>query len=564
MSHVCTAVYQRAPPPAPPASHPGGGGLQHHTASSASAPAESLSMQLTRDNMTLLQALVQPTRHRRRVQPQFETLSLDDPDYMTYSLTGYWPRSAHGGADGGGATRPVRPSAAATPSSSGGGGYAVDEGRQPRYQECTAPPAPPIARRGSRDGRAADADGDSGSDYAAGVYADEAGAPHRPPGRRAAEEQEDSWGSDAPGLRGAYTGYDDDGEAVPPPRRVDAQSRQHPTRPPPPHPTGHPRDYAAGSGAAAPYDAGDDEGEYASARAPRYQRNGDYAVDTSRPQRFCEAVPLPEEARGGRRAPHAEGGDDWADTAGQEEDNNSGNDGAYENGVHGTDPNEYFDDDDYAEEGAPWDGAYHGEDVENSTSDNHAPHTGRNARASDPALQQQHRPYPPGAYAAEDHPRSLKRPAAVGPHRGGKPARDGADGARSHSTKKKRGAHRHNPRAFQNRTTHTWVSTNTTTTVILPSATVQLMPMAAFSVTEETHGQWATPAGALPPARPAPYALNAPPAQGYQPHRSQMEVLDDSADNSANQRSRFNNSLPYLPRREHVPDADRYHSMPEL
>lgn len=98
-------------------------------------------------------------------------------------------------------------------------------------------------------------------------------------------------------------------------------------------------------------------------------------------------------------------------------------------------------------------------------------------------------------------------------------------------------AARHGVNRFINRTTHSWISTNTTTTVILPSATVQVVP--AFQVEEVIDGDVdpSTMAEGVADGLPPRYVT----AGAHGP--SQMVVLDEE---DVSRMQRISNSLPNL------------------
>ncbi|KPI84964.1 hypothetical protein ABL78_5979 [Leptomonas seymouri] len=133
------------------------------------------------------------------------------------------------------------------------------------------------------------------------------------------------------------------------------------------------------------------------------------------------------------------------------------------------------------------------------------------------------------------------------------------------TVKQKQRSTQRNPKAFQNRTTHSWITTNTTTTLVLPATTVQLVPLSRFSpVVEEmpTGERWAS----------QPFLLSAPRVEtpggaGYQHRPSQMTVLDDSEDVTVTDSRGYTRSLlPQLQRqaRASANNTKLRSSMPDM
>ncbi|KAG5504252.1 hypothetical protein JIQ42_06084 [Leishmania sp. Namibia] len=600
----------------------------------ASATAEFVSAMPAMENMALLQALAQPTRHRRRVQPRFEAFSLDDPDRTKYSLEGHWPLYQGGDAtafdrDGprqaGSRNRGEPASKAAqlrttrkplglangvplSPSAAGSGSYctksrSMGPGRPSRSQGRAAqsPPARlEAARRGSSSRHPS------------------------PPVRRVAEE---GLLSTLSGLIVAGEGCNDSEGCVAGPfdREAYSDSRCRTERPPPQHAPGQPLEYSpsslqgaenvkyrpcrhsaqirrdkrysvVGGAALLPHrssaskadalsgDGGarlrSKHGGCGEAAAAEHQDEYEPSVvenhvDRSRPQRFQDALPAAAQcyrrlhvagANGGvggtvvNSAACEDGGAEWEDAFDEWDDD--GDAAAAPACVRSL----YRENGDVRMEAQS--GVYRGLDE----ADGEPPHRQRPPPASKEA---QPHPLQPASLPAEAPsclplrprkppteriPRQAAHMAASQPPR---PVEGGASQPSKTSRKKER-SKRHNSRAFGNRTTYTWVSTNTTTSVILPHATVQLVPLSTFPIAEDVQpveGCWAV---AAPLSPPSPYALSSRSVSSYHQRRSQMEVLDDSAESPVKARNRAGNSLPHLPSRGRAEEVRVLRSMPAL
>ncbi|CAJ1987700.1 hypothetical protein conserved [Leishmania donovani] len=612
----------------------------------ASAVAEPDSAQMAQDKITLLQALVQPTRYRRRVQPQFEAFNLEDPDYMKYSLKAYWPHHLGSGAVTADRAAPRQPGSenrgstslaaaqsrmspqplwlanGAPPSLSaayGGphrmGSCNMDRGQQPHCKELTTRPPPVLPGAGRRS---------SSSGY------------RLSPGRR---DEEEGWPTTLSGYQGAselYSEHDDYSAGGASDHAAYNDGHRHSERPAPQHPKQQPHECSSSSQQEeenrsrrpSAYDtqperekrhrdeerpAGQprrsstsnahalsiDDGAHRrsglggcgdSATADCHDqygpRTGECGVDSSRPPRFEAALPVGAQHYGW---PHTVGANGGArDTVGNgqvgEADEGEGfedGDGSYGDGgaEWGAALDEWDDDEEggaapvrghnlYANDGEEWmdtrDGAYHDRDDDADSEPSHLrppPPASKKQRpqpslraslpAEAPAPPSQHRHQRPtshiqqqaaGVAALQPSSKGSQQPRPV----------EGEVDQSSKRDKKKTRSNKHNPRAFLNRTAHTWVSTNTTTTVILPPATVPLVPMSAFAMAEvrqPVDGRWAASA-VLPP--PSPHSMSSQSMPGYQQRRSQMEVLDDSGNSISNGRKHVGNSLPCLPSRNTV------------
>ncbi|KAG5508974.1 hypothetical protein GH5_06196 [Leishmania sp. Ghana 2012 LV757] len=582
-----------------------------------SATAESVSAMPAKENMTLLQALAQPTRHRRRVQPRFEAFSLDGPDCTKYSLESHWPQYQGGDAtafnrDGprqtGSRNRGEPASEAAQlrtsrkslrlangvplpPSAAGSGSYctesrSTDPSRQSRSQERAAqsPPARlEAARRGSS-------------------------SRHPPsPVRRVAEE---GLLPTLSGLIVAEEGCNDSEGCVSGPfdREAYSDSRCRTERPPPQRALGQPLECSpsslqgaenvkyrpcrhsaqlqrdkryseVGGAALLPHRSSASKADALSGGGGARLRSGhggcgeaaatehqdeyepsvvENHVDRSRPQRFQDALPAAAQcyrrlhvvgANGGvsgtvvNSAACEDGGAEWEDAF--DEWDGDGDAAAATACVRSL----YRENGDVPMEAGS--GVHRGHDG----ADGEPPH-----RQGPPPASKEAQPHPlqPASLPAEAPgclplrprkpptgriPRQAAHMAASQPPL---PVEGGAIQP-SKTSKKKERSKRHNPRAFRNRTTYTWVSTNTTTSVILPHATVQLVPLSTFPMVEDVQpveGRWAV---AAPLSPPSPYALSSRSVSSYHQRRSQMEVLDDSAESPVKARNRAGNSLPHLP-----------------
>ncbi|KAG5482385.1 hypothetical protein LSCM4_05643 [Leishmania orientalis] len=600
----------------------------------ASATAESVSAMPAMENMTLLQALAQPTRHRRRVQPRFEAFSLDGPDRTKYSLESHWPQYQGGDAtafdrDGprqaGSRNRGEPASETAqlrtprkslrlangvplSPSAAGSDSYCTESrrvgpSRPSRTQERAAqsPPArleaarrgsssrhpPPPARRVAEEGLLSTLSGlivaeegcNDSVGYVAGSFDREAHSDSRcrtelpPPQRALGQPLEYSPSS----LQGAENvkyrpcrnsaqirrdrRYSEVGGAALLPRRssaskADALSGDGGAR----LRSGH-----GGCGEAAVVEHQD---EYEPSAVENH-------VDRSRSQRFQDALPAAAQcyrrlhvvgADGGvsgtvvNSAACEDGGAEWEDAF--DEWDGDGDAAAAPACVRRL----YRENDDVrmeAESGVHrvLDGA-----------DGEPPHRQRPPPASKEALPHPLQPASLPAEAPSCLPRRPRKPsterippqaAHMAASQSPRPVEEGARQPSKRSGQKER-SKRHNPRAFRNRTTYTWVSTNTTTSVILPHATVQLVPLSTFPNAEDVQpveGCWAV---AAPLSPPSPYALSSRSVSSYHQRRSQMEVLDDSAESPAKARNRAGNSLPHLPSRGRAEEVGVLRSMRAL
>ncbi|CAM37750.1 conserved hypothetical protein [Leishmania braziliensis MHOM/BR/75/M2904] len=602
------------PPPPPPVSN------QHGTpVEVASVTTESVSSQPTWENIRLLQGLVQLTRCRRRVQPQFETFSLDEPDYIEYNLKGYGPqdlgdgdavaydRSARrqiGSDSRGDATVPaaqsLRSAGVAPPSPSAADGgpyhmgpYNVGRDRQPRCQARTAqsPPALPGA-------------------VCRGTFSRD----HPSPGRGAEEEEE--WDTSLSGLHGVEGEYSDsgDGAGAAYDREAHDDACYHSKRPSPQHPKGQPHEYSSSwqpsaenssrrpftsdtraerekrqpghypasnshrlssDGGARWHSGHDGCGDAATAeRQGVYDpRAGEYNVESSHPQ-FFQGV-LPVTAQRYERLPVAGANGGPSGTIGNDHNGEVHEGEGFDDGDGAAGWEDALDewDGDEAAGGEEWrgrgDGAYrsHDDGTEGEPSYHRLSPSSSKAQqtyppqraalpveASAPLLPHPCQRFTRGVQWEAANVSTLQPPMLVE-----------GDARRLSRWENKKRRSKHNPRAFQNRTTYTWVSTNTVTSVMLPPVTVQLVPMPTCAMTEEGHsvdGRWAGPAAAFSP--PSPHTLSSTSVSGYQQRRSQMEVLDDSAESSSKTRNLVGNSLPYLPRRNKVEQGVVYRSMPQL
>ncbi|KAK7198886.1 hypothetical protein NESM_000855100 [Novymonas esmeraldas] len=526
MSRVVTHPPVPPPPPAVRARRDSPVGV-------ASAITESIAPQITRDGTTLLQALAQPTRYRRRVQPNFELLSLDAPDYLEYNLSGYWPTAASD-------TGPRR----AAPHSNGGG--------RPATQEGTAPPPPSLSRAG-----------------AAAYGADERD------GR-------------AP-IHGGANAVD--------------QRTHRPARPPPPHPTDRPFERVAPppsqteTTAAAAADLRRQPPLQSYPATSQQTRHGG-VVDGAGAARTGDEQSRPP-LRGSQAAPHSRPAAEAGTRPPRDTDAGDESDGEYggatwhddlddSNGSHNGDEG-------YLVGNAPYDNS--SSSRSRGSGDSSGGDRGRGGAPLPPPpppppawstnpSQQQPPPHDrasspavsaPSTYAPPPRPRPTRHVQRPVPVEAGPPPRqhpqrsaDARPGrlpsAAAAAPQRTKRASRHHPHAFENRTTHTWVSTNTTTTVILPSATVQLVPLSAFAVAGDVaaarDGSWG-PATALS-APASPYALRSPPAPGYQQRRSRMEVLEESADAGAPVHLPVRAAMPPASTRLPAGDKDEYHNTQEL
>jgi hypothetical protein len=653
-------------------------------------PAENddlMTVPLTRENITLLQALSQPSRLRRRVAPNFETVSWDDPDHMQYSLSGYRPPRSEdtatarsgGGVRKTGAYPPQRPSVKDNDGSAdfnddpqrwssrggagGGGGrgaapvemHGVDTERPRKYQEYVAPPfSQPSSGRNNNN--------NSGGDRRCGYNGEleevededqrclrrhpERPPPPLPAGRQQqhrsdnddeAEGNEDYYNDDDGDM---YTNEGSEGDVAAgrsepnKPGRLNMQAFEDQFNRAEQRPA---RQGGAGGSVRGTGENGTTRREdlpmreiYASRDSddasykkrpvdPHISRwcgeqrraedddgsDGDYgySVDSSRPTRFQEFTASSSEEdnnsnsgwgrrndardqgrggaygdgeREGRGRPEGDAydacknrrqlRDNWEKPRSESDDDRAGRGtthNAYPPSQRGHRGHPSNDDD--KEERQSYD-TYDGDadaelcgDVVSCDSDTMAVPSNRQQ-------QQPRRPQPPPSapHTAARHtaPPPLPLPPAA-PMRGRAYPKGPQPvyATREERTLRHTKNTRHNPKAFKNKTTHTWISTNTTTTVILPAATVQLVPMSGLALHVEeipVEDRWATA---------QPYMLNAPQQAGYQHRPSQMIVLDDSEDVTANETNgRVASSLPQLPRRAyHSANTTNLHtSMPEL
>ncbi|KAG5482558.1 hypothetical protein CUR178_05700 [Leishmania enriettii] len=600
----------------------------------ASATADSVSAMPAMENMTLLQALAQPTRHRRRVQPRFEAFSLDGPDRTNYSLESHWPQYQGGDAtafdlDGprqaGSRNRGEPASEAAqlrtarkshrlasgpplSPSAAGSGSYctesrSVGPGRPSRTQERAAQSPPTrleAARRGSS-------------------------SRHPPPSaRRVAEE---GLLPTLSGLIVAEEGCNDsvgcvDGSFD---REARSDSRCRTERPPPQHALGQSLEYSpsslqgaenvkyrpcrhsaqirsdkryseVGRAALLPHYSSASKADALSGDGGGRSRSGygccgeaaaadhqdeyepsavENRINRSHPQRFQDALPAAAQcyrrlhvvgANGGvsgtvvNSAACEDGGAEWEDAF--DEWDGDGDAAAAPACVRSL----YRENDDVRMEAES--GVHRGLD----SVDSEPPHRQRPLPASKEAQPHPLQPasLPAGAPSCQPlRPRKpptgrIQRQAAqMAASQPPRPVEGGASQPQK-TSRRKEPSKRHNPRAFRNRTTYTWVSTNTTTSVILPHATVQLVPLSTFPIAEDVQpveGCWTV---AAPLSPPSPYALSSRSVSSYHQRRSQMEVLDDSAESPVKARNRAGNSLPHLPSRCRAAEVGVFRSMPAL
>lgn len=594
----------------------------------ASAPTEPDSALMAQENITLLQALVQPTRYRRRVQPQFEAFSLDDPDYVKYNLKAYWPRHLDSGAVAADRAAPRQPGS----DNRGSTALAAVEScmsQEPLRLANGAPPSPSAAYGGPQRTESCNMDRDQ--------------QPHckelrtrSPPllpgaGRRGEGEGSPTTLSSFHGASERYSGDDNvDSAGGSYDHTAYNDGHRHPERPAPQHPRGEPHEGSSSSrqetenssrrpstydtqpererrhreeerpggqlrhsstsnahalnvdgGARWRSGLGGCDGSATADCHDQYgPRAGEYGVDRSRPQRLQVTLPVGTQHYGWPHAVGANGGASGTVCDGQvgevDESEGSYGDGGAEWGAA---LDEWDDDGEggaapvrahnlYANDGEEWmdtrDGAYHNRDGDDADSEplylQPPPPASKerqpqwSLRASLPA----ETPAPPSQHRHQRPTRDIQRQAAD--VRALRPSRKGSQQSRpverevgqSSKRDKKIRSSKHNPRAFLNRTAHTWVSTSTTTTVILPPATVQLVPMPAFAMAEvrqPVDGHWGA-AAVLPP--PSPYSLSSQSMPGYQQRRSRMEVLDDSGNFISNGRKDIGNSLPCLPSRNTV------------
>lgn len=571
-------MYSRVPPPPPPA----GGSVEDND-----YPMEEglVTVPLTRENITLLQALSQPSRLRRRVAPNFETISWNDPDHMQYNLSGYRPSLSEDAAQGTGA----------------GGARKFDTHALPRTAAKDTP-------RGERD--------DSGSSSRRGrgnapaKYNVDAGRPQK------------------------YQEYPSDGERQ---REVDSAKqggrggRQLPARPSAPLPSScanEPSSTGSGAGLRTRLPNDDDaesdsDMDYGTGRNEPSKTGGlnvrAVADQFNRANEARLSPPMGTREKGTTRQEVLPSNDIYASRdsddasyqkrpaeaptsygAGQRESSGlDENDNLYpdpdenvnDNSIHPRPPlrdtweRPYSDDSD-----EPPRRGYNGTD-DNDDNHKYPPYSADEDRPSygeeEKYLRGEVTSYDDEVMAVPSNRNQPRRPLAPPPQSASRPNRRAAPLAREQTNSKNPQAYatrqevtttyrktkqhksRHNPKAFRNKTTHSWISTNTTTTVILPAATVQLVPLSGFApVVEEVpmEGQWASQ---------PPYRLNAPQmgnthtAAGYPHQPSQMIVLDDSEDVAAaanNTRGRAATSLPPLQRRAYdsANNAALYDSMPEL
>ncbi|KAG5482035.1 hypothetical protein LSCM1_05750 [Leishmania martiniquensis] len=603
--------------------------------------AESVSAMPAGEKRTLLQALVQPTRQRCRVQPRFEAFSLDGPDCSQYSLESCGLQHSGSGvtASDRGQRRQTGPRNRAETASTAA---EVCTTRHPLRQASGVPLSPTAADGGPSRVESHSMDGDQQPQCMERMA-------QPPPARPGAVRGGSSSGDPPPpgcgleeealptiaGLNVAEVGCNDSYESATGACDGDdcSDGRFHPKRPPPQHVLGRPhessplplqevesswsftrrysapldregRDSRVGAAVAQPQHSGTLKSDERRGNGSVRLGCGDAAVtdyqdeyepslaecevDSSRPPYFQDALPAAAQCyrrlhvagtNGGRSDRMGSGpewkvgkgsgfdgsGDAYEDGGGEWEDALAGRDGAT-NADAAPDGVRSF----YRENG---EGHMGTESVALSR------HDGAGGEPSHrllppPALRGvRSNPPPPASSPAEApasvplHPRKhltghmLRRSSDRAASLQLRPVEGDANQLSSRSRKKERST-RHNPRAFRNRTTYTWVSTNTTTSVILPSATVQLMPMSAFPIAEEVQpvkGHWAVSAPLSPPP---PYALSSRSAPAHHQRRSQMEVLDDSAEAAANARNRVGNSFPYLPSRHRVEEVGVLRSMP--
>ncbi|CAG9572147.1 conserved hypothetical protein [Leishmania major strain Friedlin] len=630
--------------PPPPSRAPG---RQRASVGMASVVTEPDSAQMAQENITLLQALVQPTRYRRRVQPQFEAFHLEDPDYMKYNLKAYWPHHLDSGAvtadraaprqpgsDDRGSTalvavqsrmspQPLRLANGVLPSPSAAygdphrmGSCNMDRDQQLHCKELTTRPPPVLpgaGRRGSSSdyqlppGRSDDEEGwptmlsgfhsaserhSEGDNYNAGcasehsTYNDRHRHPERPaPQYPKGQQQEYSLSSQQQAENSSRC-----------PSAYDTQPEREKRHREEERPAGQPRRSSTSNAHALSIDGGAHRrsglgGGGDSATADCHDQYGPSAgecgVDSSRPQRFEAALPVGAPHYGWPHVVSANGGVSGTAGNGRVGEADEGEafedgDGSYGDGgaEWGAALDEWDDDEEggaapvtahnlYANDGEEWmdtrDGAYHDRDDDNADSEPsylQPPPPASKEQRPQPSLRASlpaEAPAPPSQHRHQRPTRHIQRQSAdvtslQSSRKGSQQPRpvEGEVDWSSTRGKKKTRSNKHNPRAFLNRTTHTWVSTNTTTTVILPPATVQLVPMSALAMSEvrqPVDGRWAATA-VLPP--PSPYSLSSQSMLGYQQRCSQMEVLDDSGNSISNGRKHVGNSLPCLPSRNTV------------
>ncbi|KPA77935.1 hypothetical protein ABB37_06711 [Leptomonas pyrrhocoris] len=600
---MTSTVYSRLPPPSPPSADDAEEGKY-------AAAEELMAAPLTRANVTLLQALSQPSRLRRRVAPTFEILSWDGPEQMTYNLNsyrapgtqlssrtinrnvdrdGYNGQRYHDDDDGhvGSAWRGDRgsgvaaaeedvapPSLYSRADERAGGARSAErdeeEVRASRQHPERPPPPLPWSRQyepsstssGTRlrprpsddrddddeawqEGGDPDEEDVSEVDYEPNHYDNHhdnvlpsGGEPNKT-GRlnmRAFEERFNA-ADEAPALQAGETGKNGTTRREDLPMRViyashdsdDASYRKRPVDVPPPPPPPPPRRQWGGQ--------------------PQ-EREEDCNVDRSRPARFREEAgsaeasgssgrgrgALREEGRGSFDEDRDDDGsarefdedtgkgrrplrDTWERPRSDHHDTSCRNDarphrGSYNeahNDDHNTSPSsssvpqgdaraadrekeEHRSDDPYYR---PYDDDY--TDDEDEALCGEVISCDSYDAERKPPQRPPRRPQPASHPTRRSAPRTVPPPPAAPVHGHSSPKGPQLHARRGEKTapqnKRKRTA-RHNPKAFKNTTTYSWISTNTTTTVILPAATVQLVPLAGVyhPVVEEvpTEERWAS------------------------------------------------------------------------
>ncbi|GET87466.1 hypothetical protein, conserved [Leishmania tarentolae] len=576
-------------------------------------------------NTTLLQALTQPTRYRHRVQPQFESFKLDDPDYMKYNLDAYFPHHPDNDAAATHRTE-LRPTG---PDNRGSTAPAAVQSRmapQPLGLENAAPPSPPRKYSGPRCTESCKMDCDWQP------QCKELMTQTAPVLRGAGcSDEAEEWATSLSGHHGAHERYDNDDSAG---GAYDHEAYDDgkcpPERPSPQHLKGQPHERVSCAPqetrnssrrsstfnteperekrrreeaplAGKPCRSSASNSQVLSADGGSRRRSalsgggnsatddfheeygpnaGEGGVESSRLQRFQVPLPVMAQDYGRPHAVSANRGTSGISGNSQEGEVDEGEgfedgDALYEDGREewGDVLNEWEDGDDggaaavrahdlYANDGERCmdtrGSAYHsrdGADAENKSSYLKPPpptSKGHGPQPSPRALFPPEAPVSPSQHLYQRPTRRIQRQAgdveALQPSRktSQQPWPVEREVDRPSMRDKKTRSNKHNPRAFRNRTTHTWVSTNTTTTVVLPPATVQLVPMSPFAMAEARHlvdHRWA--AAVLPPA--SPYSVSSQSMPGYQLRHSQMEVLEDNGRSSFSGRKPIGNSLPCLP-----------------
>lgn len=435
---MATAVHRFIPAPPPP--------LPPTAGSDAAAP-------LTEANMTLLQTLVQSTRSRRRVQPNFETLSWDGPSRLPHDPD-YRIRVASWDAA-------FRPS---------------DDPSRLQQQPQAEEEAAVGSVRGTEVGTAA------------GGYSD------YPPPRSSASQL---------GAAGLHLPVGEAYDSVP-----------HTSRQPP---CGSGGDDGVGEA----YPKAHGAGSSGQGTAPREEWQGRDPTTIHNQDKYPS--PRTQYYDGPQSEPEARftaPGDDTRDGDYDAPPQSSNHEAHGEPGHHdysnGTATGHPHDPNTYPQE--RWSGGHRNGDAGGGNS--HLPG-----------------PYPPHPWGPSDEQQGAVTSTPAPKQSAARP-RDG---------KKKK----HHKTPFVNRTTHSWISTNTTTTVILPSATVQVVPMPNYPATAMMmDGAYAAPVDGRWANSVSPYLL---PGSGgasvpaYHPRPSQMVVLEDGEEAMLS-RMYASGSLPPLQR----------------